>query len=108
MKRALALSALITTILTAGLLLADGPTGYLDVEAHYDDGKPMAAAIVLDGAGLKDKTGRPLTTPQVHLPVAPGHHILDLLGPEGQTSHIGFSVQEGKGTSLTLKPRPKT
>jgi hypothetical protein len=105
MKRALIIAVATTTLLAGvGLVHAQPGIGWLDVAAQPDDGKPVAAAIILDDAGLHDDKGHALTTPQTHLPLAAGHHNLVLVAPDGKSSHIGFSIQAGKTTSFTLHP----
>lgn len=102
MKAALAMAAMTATLLLGiGLVRADSTVGWLDV----DVASPPPAAIFIDDAGLVDKAGKPLLTPQTHLPLAAGTHALLLQTPDGKKSKIRFSIAGGQTTRLTLQPK---
>ena len=107
MKRAmrLALPAMAMTLLlsigSVRLVRADSDVGWLDVDVT----SPPPAAISIDGAGLTDKAGKPLLTPQTHLPLSTGSHSLLLQTPDGKTSKMRFSIAKNHTTQLTLQPK---
>jgi hypothetical protein len=70
---------------------ADADSGYLDVASD-----PPGAQILIDGAD----TGK--TTPQPKLPLKAGHHKLTVSLPGGASRSIGFKVEAGQTTKLTI------
>jgi hypothetical protein len=70
----------------------DKDIGFLDVSSD-----PPGAKILIDDTD----TGR--TTPQHHLPVKAGHHLLTLVASDsGSKFPVGFTVEAGQTKKLTL------
>lgn len=70
---------------------ADADTGYLDIASD-----PPGAKILIDGADTSK------TTPQTKLPLKAGHHKVTLALPDGTSRSIGFKVEPGQTTKLTI------
>jgi hypothetical protein len=92
MKRLLAACAMTVTLLGGATVRADGDAGWLDISSD-----PPGAEIFIDDADSKS------VTPQHHLALAAGHHRLKLVTADGARQRkIGFTVEAGKGTTLTI------
>lgn len=74
-----------------GQRVADADTGYLDIASD-----PSGAKILIDGGD----TGK--TTPQPKLALPAGHHKLTLVRADGASRSIGFKVEAGQTTKLTV------
>jgi hypothetical protein len=92
MKRILAACAMAITLLGGAASRADGDPGWLDISSD-----PPAAEIFIDDADTKT------VTPQHHISLPAGHHRLKLVTSDGARERkIGFSVEPGKGTTLSI------
>jgi len=74
-----------------GQRAADAETGYLDIASD-----PPGAKVLIDGTD----TGK--TTPQPKLALPAGHHKLTLVRADGTSRSIGFKVEAGQTTKLTI------
>jgi hypothetical protein len=94
-----------TLMLGVGPAVADSDVGWLDVDVS----SPPPAAIFIDDRGLTDRAGKPLLTPQKHLPLAAGSHSVVLQTPDGtmKSKPLRFSIAAGQTTRLTLQPKPQ-
>jgi hypothetical protein len=108
MKTHMAASSIVALLLACGALVArpgvaaagspepgqraaDADVGYLDIASD-----PPGATILIDDRD----TGK--TTPQPKLALPAGHHKLTLVRPGGTRRSIGFKVEAGQTTKLTI------
>ena len=95
MKKVLAACAMAVTLLGGATGRADGEPGWLDISSD-----PPAEVFVDD---VDTKT----VTPQHHVSLPAGHHRLKLVTADGvRQRKIGFTVEAGKGTTLTIHLAP--
>jgi hypothetical protein len=95
MKKILASCVMAAVLLGSMTVRADGEPGWLDISSD-----PAAEVFVDD-----QDTGT--VTPQHHIALPAGHHNLKLVTTDGSRQRkIGFKVESGKGTTLTIHLGP--
>jgi len=98
MKRVLvtcAMAVALGPLLAVRTVRADGEPGWLDISSD------PPAEIFVDDQDTKT------VTPQHHIALPAGHHNLKLVTTDGSRQRkIGFKVEAGKGTTLTIHLGP--
>jgi hypothetical protein len=90
-----AMAAALVPLLSVAPVRADGEAGWLDVSSD------PPAEIFVDDQDTKT------VTPQHHVSLPAGHHNLKLVTTDGSRQRkIGFKVESGKGTTLTIHLGP--
>ncbi len=89
------MGVVMTGLLGAVAGRAQADVGWLDVASE------PPAEIFLDDVDTKK------VAPQTHMPLSAGHHRLKLVTPDGgRERSIGFTVEAGKTTQLTIHLAP--